>query len=83
MEREELASGLIGKGQKIGERIALIGENSAAWIIACLAVWRAGGVCVPIDTQFSDELDQGRAVIFLAGILEKFCNVSMKPHMRS
>ena len=52
---EEVASGLIGEGQKRGERIALIGENSAAWIIACLAVWRAGGVCVPIDTQFSDE----------------------------
>ena len=32
-----------------GERVGLLGRNSAAWLVALLAIQRAGGVVVPIS----------------------------------
>lgn len=63
-ESERLANGQARDGLEQGGRVALIGESGPAWIIACLAVLRAGGACVPIDNQFSD--DQLRHALKLA-----------------
>jgi len=45
--RAFLAAGL---GQ--GDRVAIWGPNSAGWLIAALALQRAGGVLVPLNTRF-------------------------------
>jgi len=50
-----LADRLWVQGMRPGDRVALIAPNSAEWVIAALAVLRAGAVCVPIDTQATDE----------------------------
>ncbi len=52
---EKLATGLMQAGVVRGGHVALLAKNSPAWIIACLAVIRAGGVAVPLDSQFSDK----------------------------
>ena len=44
-----LARGLRDTGIGGGERVALWAPNSPVWIVAALAVLRAGGVVVPID----------------------------------
>lgn len=54
-QSESLAAGLAKEGIKAGDPVAVIGANSADWVIACLAVLRCGAVCVPMDAQFSDE----------------------------
>jgi long-chain acyl-CoA synthetase len=42
------ASGLIAFGLRPGDRVAIVCENSLEWIVAYLALSRAGGVGVPI-----------------------------------
>lgn len=54
-ESESLAKGLVAHGLQKGDGVALIANSSAALVIACLAVMRAGGVCVLIDAQFSNK----------------------------
>jgi long-chain acyl-CoA synthetase len=54
-ESLSLANRLLEEGVKPGDRIALSAPNSAGWIIAALAVLRVGAVCMPIDTQSTDE----------------------------
>lgn len=51
---DALAAGLREQGAVDGP-VAVCAANSAEWIIAGLAVWRAGGTLVPLDTQMSDE----------------------------
>lgn len=56
---QSLAAGLVTTAafQAGTERpgVAICAANRPEWIAACLAVWRAGGVVVPLDTQMSDE----------------------------
>ena len=50
-----LARGLCDIGIGGGERVALWAPNSPVWIVAALAILRAGGVVVPIDDQADAE----------------------------
>ena len=50
-----LASGLIVKGLRAGEPVAIYSPNCPEWIIACLALLYAGAVPVPIDSQMAGE----------------------------
>ena len=51
---ETLARGLIACGLKKNAKCAILGPNSPEWAIAYLATTSAGGICVPIDAQLSE-----------------------------
>ncbi|HEY6870962.1 MAG TPA: AMP-binding protein [Novosphingobium sp.] len=57
----EVGAALIGLGIERGDRIAIWGVNSTAWVIAALGIQAAGGVLIPVGTRL-----RGREV---AGIL--------------
>lgn len=46
---------LVARGIGKGDRVAMIGRNSDAWIVACLAVVSAGATAVPIDATLDRE----------------------------
>ncbi|HEX5012171.1 MAG TPA: AMP-binding protein [Planctomycetota bacterium] len=50
-----LSAGLREAGLKTGEPVALLAEDSPEWIVAALAILRAGAVIAPLDVQFADE----------------------------
>jgi long-chain acyl-CoA synthetase len=50
-----LAGGLLAEGLGPGSTIAVCAANRPEWIVACFAIWRAGAIAVPLDTQMSDE----------------------------
>ena len=54
---EELAVQISGAGVQtaVGERIGLLGANSAAFVVVFSAIMRQGGVAVPINTKFPAE----------------------------
>ncbi len=52
---ENIAAALHGAGVRADARVVLWAENSPEWIIACLAVIRAGAVAVPLDIQLGRE----------------------------
>ncbi len=52
---KNIASWLVGKGLKKGDRVVLIGKNSPWWALGYLAALEAGGVIVPMDAQMEDE----------------------------
>ncbi len=67
---DRLAAGLVAAGLQPGERVALWAPNSPAWIAASFAVYRAGGVLVPISTRYvgheaADILRRSRAAAVL------------------
>jgi len=45
-------AGLVARGLRPGERVAVWAPNSARWIVAMLGLYQAGGVLVPINTRF-------------------------------
>lgn len=47
-----LASHLVERGVRKGDRIGVLLERSTEAVVALLAVWRAGGVQVPIDPSY-------------------------------
>ena len=49
-----LAGGLLAEGLGSGSTIAVCAANRPEWIVACFAIWRAGAIAVPLDTQMSD-----------------------------
>ncbi len=49
------AAVLTARGVSPGEPVALFAANSAAWVIAALAVMRKGAILVPLDAQLSGE----------------------------
>ena len=49
------ANWLKAQGWPAGSRIAILGKNSAHWILADLAIWMAGYVSVPIYPTFNAE----------------------------
>lgn len=66
----QLAYGLVEVGVGQGDRVALLADNRPEWIVACLAVIKAGGIAVPLDVQLSDKVlgrilnDSGTRFIF-------------------
>jgi long-chain acyl-CoA synthetase len=50
-----MAGWLQAQGWPAGSRVAIIGKNSAHWILADLAIWMAGHVSVPIYPTFNGE----------------------------
>ena len=51
---ESLAAGLTGLGLVAGQRLGVLGENSAAWLISWLAALRAGLVVVPVNPDAAE-----------------------------
>lgn len=51
------AAGLLCLGLKKGDRVALISESRADWVISELAVLHAGGVSVPLSILIKEEAD--------------------------
>jgi HIP---CoA ligase len=43
---------LVASGVDPGDRVALWAFNSAEWIVACLGLFQAGAVLVPVNTRF-------------------------------
>ncbi len=43
---------LVASGVERGDRVALWAFNSAEWIVACLGLFQAGAVLVPVNTRF-------------------------------
>jgi long-chain acyl-CoA synthetase len=52
---ERLAAGLISHDVGPGDHVGVLAENRPEWIIACLAILRAGAVAMPLDLQLPDE----------------------------
>ncbi len=49
-----LAAGLLAGGVDPASTVAVCAANRPEWIVACFAIWRAGAIVVPLDTQMSD-----------------------------
>ncbi|GAA1867051.1 FadD3 family acyl-CoA ligase [Pseudonocardia ailaonensis] len=47
-----VAAGLVRRGVRPGDRVALWAPNSASWIVAALGVQAAGAWLVPLNTRF-------------------------------
>ena len=52
---DAVAAGLAARGLLAGHRLALLGANSAAFVVAYLAALRAGVVVVPVNPQSSPD----------------------------
>ncbi len=52
-EARRMASWLQAQGWPAGSTVAILGKNSAHWILADLAIWMAGYVSVPIYPTFN------------------------------
>lgn len=50
-----MAGWLQAQGWPAGSRVAIIGKNSAHWVLADLAIWMAGHVSIPIYPTFNAE----------------------------
>ncbi len=51
-ESRSIAESLIHAGVKKGDRVALLAENSPHWVMTYFGIARAGGIVVPILTDF-------------------------------
>lgn len=51
----DVARGLIAFGIEPGDRVALLGPNSAQWIQAAIGIHAAGGILVPLNTRFKEQ----------------------------
>jgi long-chain acyl-CoA synthetase len=47
-QTRRMAAHLLATGLQHGDRVAILGKNSAHWLIADFAIWMAGGVSVPL-----------------------------------
>ena len=54
-EARSMATWLITQDWPAGSKIAILGKNSAHWILADLAIWMAGHVSVPIYPTFNGD----------------------------
>ncbi len=72
-----LAAGLVERGLKVDDCVAIYAPNCFEWFVAGLAVVSAGGVIVPIDVQVSQEGlqhvidDSGAQLAFTSEALNK------------
>jgi acyl-CoA synthetase (AMP-forming)/AMP-acid ligase II len=60
------AAGCVARGVEPGDRVAVWGPNSLAWLVAALGAISAGAALVPLNTRFKGEeaayiLDKSRA----------------------
>jgi 2-aminobenzoate-CoA ligase len=46
-----LAAGLVGQGLRVGDRVAYCAPNDPEILIVMLAIWKAGGVVVPLPAH--------------------------------
>ncbi|MEI5680828.1 class I adenylate-forming enzyme family protein [Mesorhizobium sp. CCNWLW179-1] len=53
-ETEALASHLVAVGLRKGQAVAIFLPNSVNWVVACLAVVRAGGISVPVSIESTE-----------------------------
>jgi len=75
-EARRMASYLKAQGWPQGSKVAILGKNSAHWIVADLAIWMAGYVSVPIYPTFNAEalryiLDHSEARACFVGKLDE------------
>ena len=69
----ELARGLLARGARAGDRVAICAPNTHHWILAALAALYCGATLVPINTRFTahevfDVLERsGARVLLIAG----------------
>lgn len=75
LDVRKLAAGLTHLGIVPGERVGLVGANSAAWGTAFLAIVLAGGVVVPLDrlqkpAEWADQLARAGAKVVIGASLE-------------
>ncbi|HSG28312.1 MAG TPA: AMP-binding protein, partial [Candidatus Krumholzibacterium sp.] len=49
-----LGAGLMGRGLKRGDRVALMAENSPEWVVMYAAVTSCGATIVPLDTGLQE-----------------------------
>ena len=47
-------SSLTECGVAAGDRVALLGENSPDWVVACLSLWRIRATVIPLDPQLKE-----------------------------
>jgi long-chain acyl-CoA synthetase len=52
-QSDALAAGLVAHGVKKGDRVALLLPNSPQMVLSFHAIWKAGGVAVPIDPLYT------------------------------
>ena len=74
-EVRRMATWLIAQGYPAHSNIAILGKNSAHWILADLAIWMAGHVSVPIYSTFNAQalryiLDHSEARACFVGKLD-------------
>jgi long-chain acyl-CoA synthetase len=49
-----MASGLVANGVKKGDRVAMLMPNCPNIVISQLAIWKAGGIAVPVNPLYSE-----------------------------
>ena len=74
-QARRMATWLIAQGYPAGSNIAILGKNSAHWILSDLAIWMAGHVSVPIYPTFNAQalryiLDHSEAKACFVGKLD-------------
>ena len=79
-EVRRMASWLQAQGWPAGSTVAILGKNSAHWILADLAIWMAGYVSVPIYPTFNAEalryiLEHSEAKVCFVGKLDDTLNL--------
>jgi long-chain acyl-CoA synthetase len=80
-EVTRLSAGLLERGLAAGAPVLLCGPNSTAWIVAYLAILRAGGMVIPLDPA-SDEGEMAR-VIAENDLRWAFTSLSRLPAIRA
>ncbi len=83
-EARRMAGWIQSQGWPAGSTIAILGKNSAHWILADLAIWMAGHVSVPIYPTFNGDalryiLDHSEARACFVGKLDDVAALSGVP----
>lgn len=85
----ELATGLSKDGLQHQETVMLLAGNSRELAVAALSVIYAGGICVPVDLQSSDEVlnhiiedSEAKRIFVDARALERLQKLQKNKHMK-
>ena len=79
-----IATWLQAQGWPAGSRVAILGKNSAHWVLADLAIWMAGYISVPIYPTFNGEalayiLEHSEARAVFVGKMDDSASLSSVP----